>query len=97
MDKFIETIRSAVAEDSTTEAKQAGAQACRAILAALEAQPGQALAIVPMVAPGPLVGADIGQVLDLLIAKLRTMQPDQAAAPPATAALRIPTIQLPTR
>ncbi len=96
MDKLIETIRFALTEDASSDAKQAGAQACRTILTALEAEPGKALALVPTVAPSPLAGADVGQVLDLLIAKLRTMVPEQAPAP-ASKPLNIPTVVIPKR
>lgn len=43
MDPIIETIRSAVAPDASDEAKAAGVMACRAVLTALEAQPGELL------------------------------------------------------
>jgi hypothetical protein len=97
MDKLIDTIRLALADDATPEIKQAGAQACRTIQTALEAQPGTSMAVVPAVAASPLAGADIGQVLDLLIGKLRTMVPEPGPSAPSPKPLSFPTVVIPKR
>ena len=82
MESLIETIRTAVAPDATAETRAAGAHACRTILAALDAKPGEPMAAA--VAPQPLQIATIvsalrdmptDQLLDLAIARLRTMLP----------------------
>jgi hypothetical protein len=75
MDTLIETIRFAVTDSATAQQKQAGAAACRTILTALEGQVGQPLAAPPS---APQVGVD--QMLDLAIAKLRSMLPAEGAA-----------------
>jgi len=78
MDAMIETIKLAVADGATSDAKKAGAEACRAILLALKAEPGTAL--VPAAGTvSPLAGLDITQVLDLAIAKLRSVVGEDAA------------------
>src|SRR5690606_23664427 len=88
MHELIEAIRGAVAEDATAEAKQAGARACRTILAALETEPGQPLAPTPAAvtsAPNPLAaltGLDLERALDLVIARLRAALPDAERAAP---------------
>lgn len=79
MDKLIESIKLAVGEDPSSERKRAGAEACRAIIAALEAEPGQALAA----APAPrfnVLALDTTQILDLLIGRLRAAVPTDARA-----------------
>jgi hypothetical protein len=99
MQDLIELIRAAVADGATAEQKAIGAQACRTILAALDAQPGK-----PIVLPGvpqahPLSQLSLDQVLDLAIARLsqiaaaRETQPAQPAQPgqPAAPASRAPT------
>jgi hypothetical protein len=92
MHDLIDAIRAAVAEDATVEAKQAGAQACRTILAALETEPGQPLADAPAaVAASPgatapanpfaaLAGLDLDRALDLVIARLRAALPEEKRA-----------------
>jgi hypothetical protein len=85
MNELLEAIRAAVAEQATAEHKAAGAQACRTILAALEAEPGKPLG-GPAAAAQPLAGLDATQALDLLIARLRAALPkdgDERAARPA--------------
>ena len=85
----IEAIRAAVATDATTEQKAHGAAACRAILAALGAEPGKPIAMAGAPAPHPLAGIDPGQALDLLIAKLTAVLPkddDKSSPAPPTAA-----------
>jgi hypothetical protein len=86
---FIEAIRVAVAPDATPEARAAGATACRAILTALEAMPGEPMTATPVVPPshahaivGALRGVPPDQLLDLAIAKLRSMLPADAKVDP---------------
>lgn len=91
MDEHIEVIRVAVAEGATAEQKAHGQQACRAILAALGAEPGKPIAMPGAPTPHPLARIDPGQALDLIIAKLSAMVPaegadkDKATAPRAIA------------
>lgn len=84
MDNLIESIRSALAPDATPETRQAGAAACRTILAALESVPGQPLAGAAVVPPNAsnianvvasLRGVPADTLLDLAIAKLRAALP----------------------
>jgi hypothetical protein len=103
MNPLIEPIERALSPDATAETKQAGAVACRAILSALEAEPGKAIA-VPGVHPAPvspLSGLSADQVFDLMIGKLRTMVDAKGGATAPTtnvgAPLRIPMIVLPSR
>jgi hypothetical protein len=91
MENVIDSIRAAIATDATPEAKAAGATACRAILAALEATPGQPLA--PVVVPfngsqiagvvSALRGVPPDQLLDLAIQRLRAALPAGVEVPPA--------------
>jgi hypothetical protein len=83
MDDLLEAIRAAVASEATTEHKVAGAQACRTILAALEAEAGQPMPLPGAPQPNPLGSIDPSQALDLLIARLRAALPseDPTAAP----------------
>jgi hypothetical protein len=87
MDTFIEHIRAAIADDSTSEARAAGATACRAILGALEAKPGEPLAKAPPSTPMQDVVAALSntppeQLLDLAIAKLKAALPAGAELQP---------------
>jgi hypothetical protein len=92
MDPLIDSIRAAVADGASDDAKDAGAQACRAILAALEAQGGAPLASAP--SPASPIAAAVAtlrtippdQLLDLVIAKLRLAVPATDAPATATAA-----------
>ena len=81
MHELIEVIRAAVAEDATAEAKVAGAQACRTILAALEPEGEPPAAAQPVAAPGnplaALAGLDLDRALDLVIARLRAALPEE--------------------
>lgn len=100
MDELIETIRAAIASDTTPEAKAAGADACRTILAALEAEVGEPIAPVmpPMAQVATMIRALRGvppdQLLDLAIARLRAALPPDAVAP-TVSPLKLPLIQLP--
>jgi hypothetical protein len=85
MNDVIEAIRAALIPEATPEARVAGTAACRAVLTALEAVPGQPMAATsaPAAPPLPQV-ANIAsmlrsvppdQLLDLAIAKLRSALP----------------------
>ena len=101
---LIESIRSAIAERASAEERAAGADACRALLTVLGAQPGEP--IVPAMpipqAPNPPIAAIVAairgvpreQLLDLLIAKLRTLVPAETAMP--IRMLNIPNVKVPT-
>ena len=102
MDELLETIRVATAADASDEARSAGSVACRAILAALEAKAGEPLVQVPATAASPVAMAVSAlrtvppdQLLDLAIAKLRTMLPE-GATPPKVEPVKFHVIQLPT-
>jgi hypothetical protein len=92
MNELLEAIRAAVADQATAEHKAAGAQACRTILAALEAEAGKPLGGAAAPPAHPLAGLDPTQALDLLIARLRAALPkdaDDRAASPADRGIRI--------
>lgn len=86
MEQLLESIRAAVAENASAEQKSAGAQACRAILTALEAEAGKPLAFAGAPPPAALSGIDPTQALDLLIARLRAALPSAEGEKPATLA-----------
>jgi hypothetical protein len=50
MESALETLRAALADGATPDQRAAGATACRAMLAALEATPGQPLPVSPPLA-----------------------------------------------
>nr|HEX4316254.1 hypothetical protein [Kofleriaceae bacterium] len=89
MENLLEAIRAAVVTDASPEARAAGAQACRTILAALEAtaaEPIQAAAAQPTTPPiadlvATLRGVPMDQLLDLAIARLRAALPVGTAVP----------------
>ena len=100
MEQLLEAIRAAVAPDATDEVKTAGATACRSILATLEppsSPTGTARSDAPAIDPNiaalamAIRGMPMDQLLDLAIAKLRTMVPPQAA-PTDVRPLTIPLI-----
>ncbi len=104
MEALIENIRLATASEATDEIRAAGAAACRTIMIALEAKPGESLAppSPPTVADSPIAavvaglrGVPVDQLLDLAIAKLRTLVP--ADATPIAPRMSIPLIQVPRR
>jgi hypothetical protein len=100
MEQLLESIRAAVGENASAEQKNAGAYACRAILAALEAEAGHPLAFAAPPPPSGLSGIDPTQALDLLIARLRAALPAGEAgktpAPgPERAGLRISMVSPP--
>jgi hypothetical protein len=86
LDDLIASIRAAVARDASADARAIGATACRSILTALDAQPGQPLTAAPSAASASHLAGMLHafatmpreQLLDLLISKLR------AALPPGT-------------
>lgn len=92
MNNVIEAIQVALAPDASAEARAAGVAACRAVLAALEAVPGEAFTATPI--PGtpqtPQVANIVSmlravppdQLLDLAIAKLRAALPAGAEVAP---------------
>jgi hypothetical protein len=79
MMQLLEAVRIAVTPSATTDQKAHGAAACRAILAALEAEAGKPIAMPGAPPPHPLAGIDPGQALDLLIAKLTAALPKEDA------------------
>lgn len=112
METNIDLIRIALAEGATTEARENGANACRAVLATLESQPAPPTPAPrvdqPLVPPsaGPRLdpaqiaslattirGVPMEQLLDLAIAKLRTMTP--RASVPVAPAFSIPFVPVP--
>ena len=102
MDELITTIRAAVADGATAEHKQRGTAACRAILAALDAAPGHALAAPAPAAAPPnpfaiLRHLDVDQVLDLVIAKLRSIAPTAQAEAQRTRGLNVPLVSVPRK
>lgn len=102
MDQMIDAIRAAVAESATAEQKVSGAQACRTLLAALEAQLGRPIPFLGAPTVSPLAQISPEQALDLVIAKLRAVADSREAAatlPTAaeTPALRLPLVATPAR
>ena len=98
MDQLLESIRVAITQDASPEQKSAGAQACRAILAALEAEAGKPMAVGAVPPRSSLSGVDPTQALDLLIARLQAALPagDGAKAPaPERNGLRISLVSPP--
>ncbi len=92
MDSSLETVRAALTEGATADQRAAGVVACRAILTALGAAPGQPLDVGAAAPSGPHVpGVAFDHVLELAIAKLRSMLPAEQAAgsPPGEAPLPI--------
>lgn len=79
MDELIEAIRTATSAGATDEARAAGANACRAILAALVATPGEPLAQPPPVAPANAVQSPIAAAppIAAFVSALRGMPPEQ--------------------
>lgn len=97
MQSLIESIQKAIADGATPEQKQAGAVACRAILAALEAKPGTPLTAAPD-APTSLMQTlaklEPHQALDLVIARLRAAVPN-AVTPEAARGFNVPLLTVP--
>jgi hypothetical protein len=105
MENLIDAIRTGIAGGASTEQKQQAAAACRAILTALDTEPGKPLAGANAPAPHPLAGIAPGQALDLLLAKLsaalppddKPRDPVQGSAVPERQGIRIKFIPAPTR
>lgn len=78
MDDLIEKMRAATANDASDEARAAGAQACRTLLTALEAKPGESMATAVTV-PTPVQEGSATPLatVQALAAALRGMTPDQ--------------------
>jgi hypothetical protein len=102
IEALITAIREGVSQNASAEQRTAGANACRAMLAVLEAKPGQPLApapATPAIANGVqaivslLLSAPPEQLLDLAIAKLRTMVPVNEQ--PATRAFSLHLVPVP--
>jgi hypothetical protein len=91
IDQTLTTIRSALAVDATLEARTAGANACRVVMALLvasEAPTPAAPALNPAAiatAITALRGVPPDQLLDLAIAELRAALPAGTQATPANA------------
>jgi hypothetical protein len=88
MEALIKSIRAAVVADASAEARAAGVAACRTIMAALDATPGQPMtaAVAAPVSPiasvvSSLRGVPPDQLLDLAIARLRAALPAGAEVP----------------
>jgi hypothetical protein len=87
MESALETLRAALCDGATAEQRASGIAACRAMLAALEASPGQPLPVAsatsnepPHGAPVALAGFTLDQVLDLAIGKMRSLLPPEKLA-----------------
>ncbi len=105
MEELIETIRAAVAIDASTEKKTAGVVACRALLTALDTEPGKPLAMPNVLPPPTVPGAtprlpisqlSLDQMLDLMIARLTVIANAADAKPQLPAATVAPTVIAPT-
>lgn len=86
MQELISVITAATEKDATKEQREAGVAACRAILTALDTEPGQPL-VIPTAAPVQAVPrVSLDQVLDLMIARLSMLatEREQNVATPAT-------------
>lgn len=98
METLIESIRKAVAPDATDEAKRVGADACRTILATLDATLQAPPPFTPPAAPMPMpdVAAVVEMVrslgpektLDAVITRLRAALPEGTQVPRALAPVR---------
>ena len=100
MSDVVDAIRAAIAPDANSEARAAGAAACRALAARLDpAGTPQPPIIAPEVVQqlvGMLRTMDVDQVLDLAIAKLRTVgSKDVAPALPAARPFAIRMVPVP--
>ena len=84
MENLIETIRAATTTEATDAERAAAAQACRTLLAALEAKAGEPLAAPqPAVEPqslamqAPVSAPPQAAAMHMIASALRGMQPDQ--------------------
>lgn len=99
MEELITTIRAAAAADATHEARTSGAAACRRILTALEATPGQPLVQSQPTTPMHAIASVLGQMspdqlLELAITRLKAALP-QGETVSTTQPLRIPLLPIP--
>jgi hypothetical protein len=96
------SIRAALAPDATNDARNAGAEACRAVLAVLDSSPVQQSGIAPINAAmfanalTALRSVPRDHLLDLAISKLRAMLPTDASLSTATP-LKLHLIPVPNR
>jgi hypothetical protein len=100
MDALLESIRTALVPEASADAREAGANACRTILTALEAKPAEPMPAT-VVEPAQIAalittmrGMPPDQLLELAIAKLRSMFPDEANVPRA-APMRLQFVPVP--
>jgi hypothetical protein len=102
MNDLIAAIHAALDPSASADTRAAGASACRTILAALDATPGQPMAAAPQPPPAianivsALRGVPPDQLLDLAIAKLRAALPAGAEVA-APRPLNFHLVQLPRR
>ena len=104
MNDLIEAIRIAIARDAPAETRAAGIDACRMILAALGATPGEPMLATAAPTPSPIAAIVAGlrgvppdQLLDLAIAKLRSIVPaEPTPAPTGFKYLRVPLQKVPS-
>ena len=104
MDDLIHAIQAAVAPEAPADARAAGIDACRTILNVLGATPGEPLAATVPTSPSPIASIVASlrsvppdQLLDLAIAKLRSMvPPDPTPASTGFTYLRVPIKGVPT-
>jgi hypothetical protein len=104
IESLIQSVRGSFAPDATEDARRAGAHACRTLLAALDAKHGEALVPAPVL-PAPSNGvqaivsllrsAPPDQLLDLAIAKLRTLVPPAEQATVRAFPIRIVPVRKP--
>ena len=87
METLIDQIRAALADDANDDAHQAGATACRSVLASLEAKRPSVRSVGELPALMALRTTPRVQLLDHVIAKLRAMQPEPASSSLAIAPL----------
>lgn len=73
MNELIDHIRAAITQGATAEQKAIGAQACRTILTALDAEPGKPIAMPGVPTTNPTSRLSLDQVFDLVIARLSTV------------------------
>ena len=102
MEQLIDSIRAAVAAGATNEQKTAGAQACRTLFTALEAETGKPIGLPDAPAPHPLSRLTFDQALELAIMRLTPVAAAHDAKaqvaepkPAIVTAPRIPMIQPP--
>lgn len=104
MKELIDAIQAAIADGASDDARAAGATACRTLLSALEAKEGEPLAPpIPVPAAPPdidalvagLKGVPVDQLLDLAIAKLRSVVPANRVQP--VQRFSIPLVPLPRK